>query len=318
MMRFPAMTAVAILGVLAGATWAQTPAPAVHIQQEKTELRITVGGHPFTTYRFAPTPDDPKWNRPYFYPVCAADGTEVTSDQQREVLKNPKVDHPHQRSLWIGHGSVNGVDHWLAGAPQQRHLAFTQFTADGFVETLAWDGAKAGEPVLTETRRVRFLPYPDGDRGIEITSVLTAASGDVTFKCKPLNVSGVEAGLCSVRMAKAILDGPDATKQITTGAGGIGEKSARSAPAAWCDYSGLIAGKPYGVTMVNARENPGGDTAWHVRLFGLLAHIGPLQWTLDKGKTATFRHLVIAHEGDARTAGVAAKATAWRAAAPTP
>jgi hypothetical protein len=302
----------ALLGMIALCGAATTQPAALRIDQDKTELRVTIGGSAFTTYRFAPTPDDPHWNRPYFYPVLAADGAEVTSDQQREVLKDPKVDHPHQRSLWVGHGNVNGADHWLDKKFQQRHLKFTSILPDGFVEELAWDGVGA-EPVLTETRTVKFVAYPDGNRGIDITSALTAAGGDATFKCKPLNVSGVEAGLCAVRMAKPLLDAPAATKKITTGAGAAGEKEARSTPSDWCDYSGTIAGKSYGVAMVNSPENPGGDTAWHVRLFGLLAHIGPPEWTLGKGKTATFRHLVIIHTGDAAQAGVAEKAAGWRA-----
>ena len=82
---------IAALLLSVGALLGQTTAPAaVQIIEDKTELRVTIGGHPFTTYRFAPTPDDPKWNRPYFYPVCAADGVEVTSDQQREILKESK------------------------------------------------------------------------------------------------------------------------------------------------------------------------------------------------------------------------------------
>jgi hypothetical protein len=313
-MTFRTLPAALALAAIAAVCSAQTTRPAaIAITQDKTELRITIGNAPFTTYRFAPTPDDPHWNRPYFFPVLAADGTEVTSDQQREALKNPKVDHPHQRSLWVGHGNINGADHWLDKKYQQRHLAFTSITPDSFTETLAWDG-DGPDPVLTETRTVRVIAYPDGSRALDITSAFTAPGADAKFTCKPLNVSGVEAGLCSVRMAKPLLDNPAATKKITTGSGASTEKDARSAPAPWCDYSGLINDKPYGVAMVNWPQNPGGDTAWHVRLFGLLAHIGPLTWTLPKGQTATFRHLVIIHAGDAVAAHINDKAAAWRPA----
>jgi hypothetical protein len=288
--------------------------PHIAIAQRATELRVTINGAEFTTYRFAPTADDPKWNRPYFYPVRAADGTEVTSDQQRELLKNPKADHPHHRSIWVGHGSVNGVDHWLAGKAQQRHLRFTAVTTDGFTEELAWD-SNGPDPVLLETRTVRFIAYPDGSRAIDLSSTFRVGPGGgdaVMFHCKPLNVSGVEAGLCSVRMAKALLDQPDATKHISTSAGATGEKAARSAPAEWCDYSGIIGGKPYGIAMVDSPANPGSPTAWAVRLFGLLAHVGPLNWTLHKDQAATFRHLIIVHEGDASAAAVQEKSAAWR------
>jgi hypothetical protein len=236
----------------------------------------------------------------------------------REFDKDPKADHPHQRSIWVGHGDVNGANHWTQSPEQQRHVRFEKVDADGFVELLTWDakgenGAK--NPVLTERRTVKVIAYADGSRGLEITSELTAPSADAVFKCKPLNVSGVEAGLCSVRVAKAITDGTADQKWISSGAPATGEAEARSKPATWCDYTGLIHGQKYGAAMVLAADNPGATAAgmpWHVRLFGLLADIGPLNWTLEKGKTATFRHLVILHPGDAQTAGVAAKAAAWR------
>jgi hypothetical protein len=41
-------------------------APAVKITPPPPALEITIDDTPFTTYRCAPTPDDPAWHRPYF------------------------------------------------------------------------------------------------------------------------------------------------------------------------------------------------------------------------------------------------------------
>src|SRR5438309_9011332 len=80
---------------------------AVKLTPGETDVRVEMAGKPFTVYHFAGA-DKPPFVRPFFYPVLAADGAEVTSDQ---IRTNPK-EHPHHRSLWVGHGDVNGVDHW--------------------------------------------------------------------------------------------------------------------------------------------------------------------------------------------------------------
>lgn len=181
---------------------------------------------------------------------------------------------------------------------------------DGFVEELTWDGKTPEEPVLKETRTVKYTAFADGSRGIEIDSALTAASGDAVFKCAPLTGNSVEAGLIATRVSKEISSDPN--KAIVSSAGVTGEKDSRDKPAAWCDYSGTIAGKIYGIAIVNSKENPGGDFPWHVRVQGLFAQIGPLEWTLKNGETATYKHLIIIHEGDAKTGNIADKAKAWR------
>jgi hypothetical protein len=317
---------IALLPLLLAQAPAPSPAPSrVTITESPTALDIRIDGKPFTTYRFAPTPDDPKFQRPYFFPVLAADGTEVTSDQMREFAQNPRADHPHQRSIWVGHGDVNGANHWTQSPEQQRHVRFRTVADDTFVEELTWDSAAvdggAKNPILAEKRVVRILAYPDGTRGLQVFSTLTSHTVDAHFHCKPLNVSGVEAGFLSARLPKAITAGPADQQWITAGGGErpvTGEPAARSTPNAWCDYSGIINNKKYGIALVTAPKNPAdeglppGLTPFHVRTFGLLANVGPLNWRIEKGDSATFRHLLLIHQGDAAEARVADKAQAWR------
>ncbi|HEY7119405.1 MAG TPA: PmoA family protein [Tepidisphaeraceae bacterium] len=294
------------LCLIAFATYAD---PAVKIEQKEDALVITVDGKPFTTYRFAQAADDPDWHRPYFYPVLSADGVEITSDQWRLQQKQPdeaarkKIDHPHQRSVWVGHGDVNGADHWTHKQFKQHHLKFISVRQDGFVEELAWDGKEPGKPVLNETRTVRIVAYPDGARAIDVTSAFTAANGDVIFKVKPLNVTGVEAGWLAARVAPSISDGiKNGSSTITTSAGTNGEKASREKPSNWCDYSGLIDGKTYGIALFDHPTNPGHPTPFHVRAFGLLTHIGIHDWTLKAGQTQAFHYRLLFHAGDAKSA----------------
>ena len=123
--------AVLLIGASASAA-----SSTVALREEHGQVVVTVGSKPFTVYHFADA-EGRDFVRPYFHPVRAADGTEVTSDQ---VLS--KGDHPHHRSLWVSHGDVNGADHWSFAQkppPKQRHVKFSRLDGDTFVQELEWE-----------------------------------------------------------------------------------------------------------------------------------------------------------------------------------
>lgn len=283
---------------------------AVTLKEEANHVAVSIDGKPFTDYWYGKR-DDRSYARPFFYPVLASDGTPVTDDHYGQK------EHPHHNSLWVGHGDVNGVDHWaLAGdkTPQQRHVKFEKVEGDTIIEDLDWDG-KDGQPMLHERRTLRFEPLPGGSRGIDFTEEFTPISEPVTFE------DTKEAGMVAVRLTKSISDNPT----ITTAAGVHGEgmkaeKLAWGKAADWCDESGQVNGKEYGVAVLDNPQNPRHPTRWHVRAYGLLAanpfglsyfdkgaakHAGDFK--MEPGKTVTFRYRVIVHEGDAVAAGIGAQ-----------
>ncbi|MGD0092445.1 MAG: PmoA family protein [Planctomycetota bacterium] len=288
-------------------------APGVKLTQEAAAVKVELGGQPFTTYCFAETKGPPLL-RPFLYPVLAPDGTEVTSDQ----MQTKGGDHPHHRSFWVAHGDVNGADQWDwkgAGAPRQRHVGFTKAEGDTIIEQLEWEG-KTAEPILKETRTLRFFAFPDGARGVDLTSVYEPSAAKVTFG------DTKEAGLCSVRVAKEIAD----TAVITQSTGARDARPAKNEPhtwgqrATWCDLSGTIAGKPYGIAILDHPGNPRHPGSWHVRLYGLMtANIfglheydkanpkGAGDFTMEAGKPVTFRYRVVIHLGDSKAADLDAK-----------
>lgn len=279
------------------------PVPAVDVKEDAGRVVVTVGGKPFTVYHFGDA-EGRSFVRPYFYPVRAADGVEVTSDQ---VLAGG--DHPHHRSLWIAHGDVDGADHWSFAqkpAPQQRHVAFRKIGGDGFVEELEWETKGRDGVLLRETRAVRFFGTADGQRGIDFELIFTPAGKDrVTFG------DTKEAGLCAVRVKKSISDKP----MLTNSRGQSGEKQVWGKPAEWCDLSGIVDGKPYGVAVLDHPGNPRHPTTWHARDYGLLAanifglhefdknaKKGAGRFVIEPGKQVAFRYRVVIHTGDAKTA----------------
>ena len=113
----------------------------VKLTKEDNRVTIEIAGQPFGDYYYGPEGGRP-YVRPFLWPVRASDGTIVTSDQSQLVAgPGEKVDHPHHRSLWVGHGDVNGADHWAQGrgTPKQRHLGFSKVEGDTIVENLAWE-----------------------------------------------------------------------------------------------------------------------------------------------------------------------------------
>lgn len=302
---------------LAAATATAAETGSTKLTQEDNRVVVQIDGKPFTEYWFGPTPDHP-CVRPFMYPVLAPDGVGVTSDQ----INVKGGDHPHHRSLWVAHGDVNGVDHWSLAKqfkgekqPEQKHVKFEKVEGDTLVEDLEWQDNDF-KPMLNERRTVRFFEFPDQSRGIDFTLEFTPVSGPVKFG------DTKEAGLCSVRMASAI--SAQATITESTGATATGdaksskeEKAVWGKAADWCDESGEIDGKPYGVAIFDNLANPRHPSTWHVRLYGLMsANIfglhdfdkanpkGAGDLTIDAGKTVTFKYRVVVHAGDAKAAGL--------------
>ena len=269
---------------------------------------IQIANQPFTTYYFTGDADHPLI-RPYFYPILAADGTSLTSDQ---MITNPK-EHPHHRSMWVGMGAVNGLDHWSfqqqPAPPHQRHIKFESIGSDQLIEDLIWEDL-TGKPLLTEKRTIRFIAYPDTSRAIDLTIALTAAGQDVTLG------DTKEAGLCAVRVAAQISKHPT----LVNSQGATGEKQVWGKPADWVDESGTIDGKPFGIALFDSPKNPRYPTPWHAREYGLLApnefglhafnpklpaNAGDLK--IQTGQTITFHFRALFHPGDATTANIAEK-----------
>jgi len=278
---------------------------------ETSDVKLTVGanavqvqivGQPFTVYHFAGDAASPLV-RPYFYPILATDGTPLTSDQ---MITNPK-EHPHHRSMWVGMGSVNGLDHWSfqqkPAPPHQRHVRFESVAADSLVQDLVWEDL-AAKPLLNETRTIGFVAYPDGSRAIDLTIALTAAGQDVTLG------DTKEAGLCAIRVASQISKHPT----LTNSHGDNGEKKVWGKPADWVDESGTI------VAILDSPTNLRYPTPWHAREYGLLApnefglHVfdpklpaGAGDVKIANGQTMTFRYRAVFHPGDAEAAKIGEK-----------
>jgi len=100
-MNYRTMIPVGLIMVML-MTAATVRAAEVKLTQDATSVKVTIDGKEFTTYHFL-AGDDKNFHRPFAYPVYAADGAAMTSDQ---IVTNPK-EHPHHRSFWVAYFAVN-------------------------------------------------------------------------------------------------------------------------------------------------------------------------------------------------------------------
>lgn len=306
---------LALAAMLSGAAPAAAEADRVALTRLDDRVRIEIGGKLFTEYLFL------SGTKPCLYPVLNEQGTSYTRDWPlREDTKDDR-DHDWHRSIWFGHGLVNGHDFWrsVPGAGRIVHEGVLE-QRDGETGLLRvghrWEAAD-GKPVCSDVTTLRFRKVPEGyfiDHEIEIR----ASHG-------PLVLGDTEEGALAVRVNEALRVTHGRGKQARPGTGRIlnaaGDRDSKAwgKRAPWCDYSGPVNGAIIGVAIFDHPSNPSHPTWWHVREYGLFAanpfgkhdfenlkdrpDAGAI--TVPAGGKLVLRHRIFLHRGDEKTARVA-------------
>lgn len=175
----PALLALALALALLGSA-AQAQQAEITLKPETGKVRVEIGGKLFTEYIYADTP------KPYLYPVIGPGEVPMTRNYPMKKVEGEDTDHPHHRSLWFCHGSVNGVDFWADLEKSGKIVQDKLEEADvkdgrGIIRTTDnWVGPD-GKLVLTDARTTTFVSLPGGARAIDFEITLKASEGDVTF-----------------------------------------------------------------------------------------------------------------------------------------
>ena len=292
----------------------------VSVTPEGARLHVTLGGAPFATLHRDGAP------RPFLHPVLAPGGVSVVRGWPVDPGPADSTDHVHHRGAWVAHGDVNGVDAWAdaSGSTAVGRLVVDECThTDGCAcaeisLALRWLAAD-GEAVAAERRLHRFWAVDGEVRYIDIESAFGGIAG------RPVRFGDTkEGGLVAVRVATGMEGAKTGT--IRTAEGASGEAEAWGSAAGWCDYSGTpegADGQTVGVAIFDHPGNPLAPTRWHVRDYGLMA-ANPFalaaympgrglrgDWEIPGGGTATFRHRLVLHRGDAACAEIAARYADW-------
>jgi hypothetical protein len=299
---------VAMCGFLLG----QQPMVADEVAFEKHDdgVRVTLGGKPFTEYLIHKGP------KPIVWPIIGPDGHEMTRNYPMKLAEGEKRDHPHHRSLWFTHGSVNGIDFWseTPAAGKEVHREYLKCEASGSAVVIStindWlgpDGKKHCEDVRTLTFR-----GDDDTRSIDFDITIKASEGPVLF-------GDTKEGSMGLRVPTAL----DAAKLTGTRGEIVTSEGARDGAAwgkqaAWVDYHGSIGDDAVGIAILNHPSSFRFPTYWHVRDYGLFAanpfglhdfhkskdaHEG--DYTLPAGESMTLRYRFVFHRGDEKGAKIA-------------
>jgi len=270
--------------------------------------------------------------KPYFHPVVAAGGTELTWHQP--------PDHPWHRALWFSWKFIDGVNYWEENPATGKVDGETEILGTE-TEIVAGEGARIAmrlsyhppgkPPVLTEERTLR-ITVPDGQGAYRIdwTSSFDGGSKDVRLDRTPIpgEKDGVAwggyAGL-SLRTAKSfrgwkVVDS-EGRRDLETSA-----KTSR-----WVDFSGTpesgaatgtggAAGVSAGVSILDHPKNPRHPTPWYVILqpegpFGYFspAFVYREPYVIKAGGKLVLRYRIVIHDGLGDPKAVEAEWKRWAA-----
>lgn len=205
---------------------------------------------------------EPEYIRPFMGPVWTSGGESFT----RCASHHEK--HPHQRSVFIGIGDVNGVDCWNEVGENKGKMLLTSVLCAQGGETatvsvrLVWKAVDTDAPLVDEIRTFTFEKKEDCIAvGVHLEFI--AAYADVTFG------QTKEAGPLGIRVADAIR--VDDGGVFVNSEGGVNEKVCWGKNAKWCNYMGTLSGKTVGIACFDRTSNTHYPTAWHIRDYGLMA-----------------------------------------------
>jgi hypothetical protein len=312
---------------LGAGTYANAAVKGVQVVSDEAHRRIdiTIDGKPFTSYIW-PT----SLKKPVLYPLITDEGVTVTRGYPLEPRPGERVDHPHHAGMWFNYGNVNGFDFWnnsdaikpegraKMGSIFQKKIVSTKSGADRgeLVVESVWITGENKE-ILKDTTKYVFIRRK-GARIIDQTTTLEALD-KVVFNDDKEGLLGMrvahwlespeeKGGIfmdASGRPTKVdAVDTTDATGVYLTSEGVKGE-AAWATRGRWCTLTGHDTAKhEVTIGILDQTKNPGFPTYWHARGYGLFAAnpLGrsifdpkqpPFNYTIEKGKTATFRYRVI-------------------------
>ncbi|MCX7014121.1 MAG: PmoA family protein [Candidatus Sumerlaeota bacterium] len=298
---------------LAGPAHGLTPPPnGVVFTDLGDRVAVAVDNTSFADYYYKDVP------RPFLYPIVAPTGDSIVRNYPMKTdVPGEPTDHVHHRSLWYGHGSVNGVDFWGETSKSGKivHDKFTRMESGMNVGTLEavnkWV-APDGKVVCEDTRTIRFYAADPTVRVLDFDIRLQATNGPVTF-------GDTKEGTMAIRLAPPLqLKGKGAQGHCLTSEG-VRDKDAWGKRAAWVDYYGPVNDKVVGVAIFDHPANPRHPTWWHARDYGLFAAnpfgihdfekkpAGAGDFPIEAGKEAAFRYRFYIHSGDTEQAKVGEK-----------
>jgi hypothetical protein len=311
----PRLISVAMVFSLFGA--ASAGAAKITVEPSANGAKVSIDNEFFTEYvKLSGT-------KPILWPIIGPTGKPVTRCYpMAEGPAKETKDHPHHRSLWFTHASVNRVNFWdeNRGHGMVKHREFVkmesgdQGTLVARSDWVALDGKKGGDRKICEDE-VRLTFGADGSsRWIDYDITIKATEGPITF-------GDTKEGSFGMRVAESMkVDAkktdPNLGGKIVNSVGQTDDK-AWGKKATWVDYHGPVDGQTVGIAVMNHPTSFRFPTYWHVRTYGLFA-ANPFGWhdfpggeklngaySMPKDASVTFRYRILLHKGNEQEGRVA-------------
>jgi hypothetical protein len=306
--HFPAVCLVLLLSLTRAACVSADESP-VQISQADGKFVVTVSGQPFCEV------DYQSYAKPIVYPIFGPDQVAMTRNYpMRSGAPGEATDHPHHKSMWFGHGDVNGVSFWDEKGKTINETA--ELVAGGELPAVRLESRlvdPAGKLVCRETMLLSF-GADEAQRWIDWQ--ITAHAGE-----EPLVFGDTKEGTAALRVHphlrpdnKATRGTPIALAKAVNSEGLKGD-DIWGKRAKWVDYSGTIDGHLVGIAFFDHPGNLRHPTYWHARSYGLFAanpfglshFVGSGSdgtHTVPAGDSLVLRYRIVFHRGDAETAKV--------------
>jgi hypothetical protein len=304
-------------------------------KEGEQKVDVLVDGKPFTSYLYSNNIE-----KPVLYPLTTASGVLVSRGFPLNSRPGERTDHPHHIGIWFNYGDVNGLDFWnnsyaikeedkpKYGTIRHRKVVSSQNgKSKGTLDVAADWLDQAGNVLLKESTTFTF----SGDathRIIDRVTTLTAQKDKVTMKDNKEGVLGIRVAreleipsdkpeiftdAQGIPTKVAVLNNEGVTGNFLTSEGKTGN-DVWGTRGRWCMMYGKKNGEPVSITIVDHPSNPGYPTYWHARGYGLFAAnpLGQevmsggkekLNYSLEPGKSVTFRYRVIIQNGATPAAG---------------
>lgn len=229
-----------------------------------TEINIRFDSELYATVKFASS------GRPVIYPIYGPGGVAMTRGFPfQDAGPFEKDDHDHQRSLWLTHGEVNGIDFWIddpgSGIIEVKRFRSKTLTggASAIVMENTWKSAD-GKPIVEEIRQWTFHKEKNSRRIIDTDTKWIAKYGDVHF-------GDTKEGTFGVRVPGIMKVDSKRGGRIVN-AKGAKNKEAWGKRSPWVDYHGPINEKTKGGIRIHDHPKSFNyPCRWHVRNYGLFA-----------------------------------------------
>jgi hypothetical protein len=263
--------------------------------QMADRLLIAHSGRPVAEFVFR----DERILRPYFANLHAPDGTRVTRNHP-PVPGVDATDHETMHpGLWLAFGDISGQDFWR-NKGRIEHVRFLEPPSirDGRL-SFATESRLRGTDGRTLSGMTNRLSIGGVSNAWHIVWEATFRSNDGDFTFGDQEEMGFGA-----RVATALTEKNGG--RIVSSSGKSSAKDTWGQPADWSDYSGLVSGKPVGITLLADPTNFR-PSWWHNRDYGVFV-ANPFgraamkqgdksAVTVKRGETLRLRFGAVIHHG---------------------